>query len=53
MGYLPWLIFRGIIAFGLLICGMVFTINQLKGDIFGSGTHMHKDDNNIKGIQFK
>ena len=34
MGYLPWIIFRGIIAFGLLSCGLVFTINQLKGDMF-------------------
>ena len=34
MGYLPWIIFRGIIAFGLLSCGLVFTINQLKGDVF-------------------
>jgi hypothetical protein len=50
VGYLPWIIFRGIIAFGLLICGVVFTVNQLKGDIFES-MNLHEDEDMVKGIR--
>ena len=35
MGFLPWVLFRGFITFGLLIMGIVFTINDLKGDSIG------------------
>ena len=48
MGYIPWIVFRGIIAFGLLICGLVFTINQLKGDILDR-SNVHADVNTFKG----
>jgi len=47
MGYIPWIVFRGIIAFGLLICGLVFTINQLKGDILDH-SNVHADVNTLK-----
>ena len=36
MGFLPWVLFRGFITFGLLILGTVFTINDLKGNSIGS-----------------
>ena len=36
MGFLPWILFRGFITFGLLILGTVFTINDLKGNSIGS-----------------
>ena len=48
MGYIPWIVFRGIIAFGLLICGLVFTINQLKGDILDR-SNVPADVNTFKG----
>ena len=48
LGYIPWIVFRGIIAFGLLICGLVFTINQLKGDILDR-SNVHADVNTFKG----
>ena len=35
MGFLPWILFRGFITFGLIIMGIVFTINNLKGDSIG------------------
>ena len=35
MGFLSWILFRGFITFGLLIMGIVFTINDLKGDSIG------------------
>lgn len=49
MGFLPWILFRGFITFGLLILGTVFTINDLKGNniggLFSSQTQEgNKDD---------
>ena len=52
MGYIPWIVFRGIIAFGLLICGLVFTINQLKGDTLDH-SNVHADVNTLKGKKFE
>ena len=52
LGYIPWIVFRGIIAFGLLICGLVFTINQLKGDILHH-SNVHADVNTFKGINLQ
>ena len=37
MGYLPWIFLRGILSFGLLICSVIFTINELKGDVHDNG----------------
>ena len=52
MGYIPWIIFGGIIAFGLLICGLVFTINQLKGGMLDH-SNVHADVNTLKGKKFE
>ena len=50
MGFLPWILFRGFITFGLLIMGIVFTINDLKGDsvggLFSSQTQEGNKGNN-------
>merc|ERR1712218_496368 len=52
MGYVPWIIFRGIIAFALLMCGVIFTINQLKGDLLDSPSLNLDEENSLNlGIE--
>ena len=48
MGFFSWILFRGFITFGLLIMGIVFTINNLKGDIGGLFSTQNHEGNNGK-----